>query len=348
MQDKPLISIIVLNYNAGKFLLNCIESIYKTNYDNFEIIIVDNNSIDNSHHICKKKYQDIILIENSKNLGFSEGNNIGIQKAKGEFLVILNPDTIVTENWLTELMTAYKINGEGLYQPKILSLDNRDEIQGTGVIIHLFGFGFTRDREFKDKNQYEKIEKIACPSGACMFLSAKTIKKIGLFDPFLFLYLDDLEFGWRAAQMGIDSFFVPKSTIYHAESPNLKWSSKKFFWLERNRKYCLKTHYSHNTYKKMAFSLFCTDILIWIFYISKGFIMSKIKAELDIIKNRDLIKRKYNEIEKKKIISDTEIIKMFSDTVFVPKSVASSKINTLFNYMISFLSTRARKNIQKS
>ena len=231
MQNKnnPLVTIIVLNYNAGKFLLNCIESIYKTEYDNLEIILVDNNSSDNSHLECKKKFQDLILIENSKNFGFCEGNNIGIRKANGEFIVILNPDTIVEESWITELLDAYNKNGDGLYQPKILSIENKKEIQGTGVEIHLFGFGFTRDREVIDSNQHKDVEQVCCTTGACTFTSTQILKKIGLFDPFLFLYLDDLEFGWRAAQLGIKSFFVPKSRIYHAESPNLKWTSKKIF-----------------------------------------------------------------------------------------------------------------------
>ncbi len=343
----PLISIIILNYNAGKYLIKCIESVYKTDYNNFEIILVDNNSSDDSHKQCKEKFQKVILIENSKNVGFSEGNNVGIQKAKGEFIVILNPDTIVTKSWLSELLNAYKNYGDNIYQPKILSLENKNEIQGTGVVIHLFGFGFTRDRGLRDSEQYQDVEQVSCASGACMFLSNKIFKKIGLFDPFLFLYLDDLELCWRAAQMGIKSLFVPKSIVYHAESPNLKWTSKKFFWLERNRKYCLQTHYSKTTYKKIKFFLFLTDIIIWIFYISKGFIGAKIKAELDIRKNKSWIRKKYEEIEKNKIVSDKEIINLFSDKIFVPQSVASSRMNDFFNNVINYISQKARQQIKK-
>ena len=85
---KPLISIIILNYNAGNLLLECIESISNSNYKNFEIIVIDNVSKDNSHKKCKEKFTDIILIENEKNLGYCGGNNIGIEKANGDFLVI--------------------------------------------------------------------------------------------------------------------------------------------------------------------------------------------------------------------------------------------------------------------
>lgn len=344
--SMPLVSIVILNYNSGDYLQNCLESIYKSDYENFEVIVVDNNSHDKSYLKCKK-FQNLILIENPKNVGFSEGNNIGIRKAKGEYIVILNPDTIVTKSWLSELLNASINHGDGIYQPKILSLENKNEIQGTGVMIHLFGFGFTRDRGMINSEQEQNVEQISCASGACMFLSNKIFKKIGLFDPFLFLYLDDLEFGWRAAQMGIKSFFVPKSAIYHAESPNLKWTSKKFFWLERNRKYCLQTHYSKNTYKKIWFYLFLTDLMIWIFYISKGFMGAKINAEIDIFKNRKSIRKKYQDIEKNKNVSDADIIDLFSNTIFVPQPVASSKLNDFFNSVIKHLSKRARLKIKK-
>ena len=91
MLKKPLVSIIILNYNAGELLINCVESIFQTKYSNFEVIVVDNISSDNSHKKCKEKFQQIKLIENSENLGYCDGNNIGIKNAKGEYVVIMNP-----------------------------------------------------------------------------------------------------------------------------------------------------------------------------------------------------------------------------------------------------------------
>ena len=80
--SQPLVSIIILNYNAGQLILDCLESITKTNHDNLEVIVVDNASIDESHRKCKEKFENIRLIENEKNLGYCEGNNVGIQNAK--------------------------------------------------------------------------------------------------------------------------------------------------------------------------------------------------------------------------------------------------------------------------
>ena len=345
MNEKSLISIIVLNYNAGELLLNCINSLKKSTYQNIEILVVDNISSDDSHTKCKKQFPDIKLIQNRKNLGYCGGNNVGIKEAKGEFIVILNPDTIVEENWLDEMFNAFNEFGDGLYQPKIISLNESDIIQSTGNMIHVFGFGFARDKGKKIIEKKEEIEKIGYASGTCLFTTKKVLEKVGLLDEFLFLYHDDLDLGWRAAQIGINSYYVPKSKIFHAESYSLKWSAKKFYWLERNRKYCLKTHYSKDTYKKMSFSLMLVDLSIWIFYISKGFLIAKIRAELDILKNKKIIENKYLELEKKKIIPDKELIKKFPDEIFVPTNVSEQSLNKKFNSLLTRLSKKVKEKI---
>jgi len=345
MSENPLVSVIVLNYNAGELLLNCIESIKKSAYKNLEIIVVDNISTDKSQKICKEKYPDIKLIQNDENFGYCEGNNIGIRNANGEFIIILNPDTIVEPNWLNHLMSAYNKFGEGLYQPKFFSLNEKLVIQSTGNMLHIFGFGFARDKGKIDNEKIKSIEKINYASGTCLFTSKIVLDKIGLLDPFLFLYHDDLDLGWRAAHIGINSFYVPKSIIYHAESYSIKWSSKKFYWLERNRKYCLLTHYSKETYAKMRLSLFLVDLCVWLFYLSKGFLGAKIKAELDIFRNRKFIKIRYNQLEKIKIVSDKELIKKFPDEIFVPKNVSEPIFNQLFNSILSALSKKVKKKI---
>lgn len=347
-RDNPLISIIILNYNAGKLLIDCVESVLGSQYNNIEVIVVDNASSDASHYTCKEKFSKIRLIENKENLGYCEGNNIGIRDASGEFIVILNPDTIVESHWLSQLFNAYLENGEGLYQPKILSLYEKNILQSTGNMLHLFGFGFARDKGLPDVNQRKKVEQIGYASGTCMFTSSTVLKKVGLLDPFLFLYHDDLDLGWRAAQLGIKSFFVPSSIIYHAESYTLHWSAKKFYWLERNRRYCLLTHYSKDTYRKLLPSLILVDILIWFFYTYRGFMTSKIKAEIDILRNRETISKKYQELESKKVVSDAELVKSFPDDIYVPVNVSSKSTNKFFNSLLSSLSKKAKRKISSS
>ena len=146
---QPLVSIIILNYNAGQILLDCFESVIKTNYDNFEIIIVDNASKDKSHRKCKEKFERVRIIENEKNLGYCEGNNVGIKNSKGEFIVILNPDTTVHPDWLNELFCAYNKFGEGLYQPKHLSLSEKNSLHECRKHVKHFWFWICKRKRKK-------------------------------------------------------------------------------------------------------------------------------------------------------------------------------------------------------
>jgi len=345
MSENPLVSVIVLNYNAGELLLNCIESIKKSVYKNLEIVVVDNISTDKSQETCKEKYPDIKLIQNDENFGYCEGNNIGIREAKGDYIIILNPDTIVESNWIEELISAYNKFGEGLYQPKHLSLNEKTVYMSAGNMLNIFGFGYAREKGNKDENQFNEIEEIGYASGTCLFTSSAVLKKVGLFDPFIFLYHDDLDLGWRASQLGIKSYYVPTSLIYHAESYSLKWNAEKFYWLERNRKYCILTHYSKQTYSKIFPTLLAVDFFVWMFYLTKGFLGSKIRAELDIIKNRKAIKTKYEELESKKIVSDKEMVTKFSDSLHVPSNVTGKNTNSIFNSVIRRLSKSAKKSL---
>ena len=342
-ENEPLVSIIVLNYNAGKLLTDCVKSIFNSNYSNLEVIVVDNVSKDNSHKECKEKFQKVKLIENKENLGYCEGNNIGIRAAVGEFLVILNPDVIVTPNWLNELLIGYQKHGEGIYQPKILATTNHEIIISAGNMIQLFGFGFSRGKGEKDEGQYEKDEVVGYASGTCLFSSANIFEKIGNFDPFLFAYHDDLDLCWRGMIKGIKSFYLHKSIVYHPlEGYSFKWNSFKYFLMERNRIYCLRKNFDKKTIFKMIPSLILVDIAITLFYLKNGFVLAKIKANIDIIKNLNIISKNQKEIQKNKIISDNALIAKFTNNIEVPQWVIQKESNDFVNRMFEKLSKITR------
>ena len=344
--QQPLVSIVVLNYNAKEFLINCIDSIFHSNYQNFEVILVDNNSNDNSFHICKKNYPEINLIVNNSNLGYCGGNNIGIKQAKGKFIIILNPDTIVEPEWINEFLKSYKKFGDAIYQPKFISTDDHEMLLSTGQMINLFGFGFSRDKGSNSKNKKYESEKIAYASGTCMFLPSTLMKNLNYFDNFLFAYHDDLDLCWRASMKNIHSYFVPNSIVFHPrEGYAFKWSSYKFYLMERNRMYCLLTHYSRKTLVKLFPSLFIIDVGVFLFYMKKGVAIQKIKANFNIFKNLKNIHFKHNELQKYRIISDKEIITKFEDEIQVPEWILGNNSNILFNQFLKKLSIFTRKLI---
>ena len=123
---------------------------------------------------------------------------------------------------------------------------------------------------------------------------------------------------------------------------------KKFFWLERNRKYCLLTHYSLSTRKKMRLGLFIVDLMIFFFYLGKGMIKAKINADLEIFKNRKIIRRRYRELEKIKTVPDKVLIEKFADTIFIPEDVSNELTGKLFNRMLGLITRYTKKRLSFS
>lgn len=341
---NELVSIIILNYNGGKIIVDCLASVFKTKNCAYEVILIDNNSTDNSHIICKKKFPMIKLVENNKNLGIG-ARTIGLEKAKGEFTVFLDSDTKVDPNWLVNLLKSYKDNGSGLYQAKLLDMNDHCVINTAGNMTNVFGLGFSRGKGEIDVGQYDRLQIICFPAGACTFSSTKIMRKIGGVDYVFFMYHDDMDYGWRAWLQGIPSYYEPKAIVYHLGSSTFKWTSKKFFYLERNRWICLLTLYSKRTLAKIFPLLVIIEVGIFFYFLSKGLGLTKIKSYFSLRKIRNEIKNKEKTVGKTRKLSDKEVIKNFVDDFYLPPNLAGGFSAKLIRIIIPNLSKIARKLI---
>ena len=221
MNLSPRISIIILNYNGSKYIERCIESVLKSEYDNFELLIVDNNSTDESMDIINTVFNNdyrIKLIRNNKNLGFAEGNNIGAQHATGKYLVMLNIDTVVHPKWLAEIISVMESDRTiGVAQPKLMLLDNKSIFDSAGDYLDFYGFSFRRGGEWfeKDIGQFDTVHDIFSARGAALVTRKEIVQTIGLFDGDYFLDFEDIDFCWRVRLYGKRVVFVPRSIVYH-------------------------------------------------------------------------------------------------------------------------------------
>ena len=342
--NDVFVSIIILNYNGGQLVLDCIASIYKTKGCKFEIILIDNYSSDNSHIICKEKFPEIILIQNDKNMGMS-ARNIGIKNAKGNFLVFLDSDTEVEPNWLLTFINSHKQHGEGLYQPKFLKKGQTDIIDSAGNMLNIFGLAYARGKGEQDKGQYDQFQTISYTAGACIFSSIEIIKKIGDVDDIFFAYHDDVDYGWRALLLGIKSYYEPKVVVYHFSSPTFQWNSKKFFLLERNRWICLLTLYSKNTVTKIFPLLILIEIGMFFFFLKQKMGLTKIKSCISLIKMRKEIKMRRERMAKNRKFEDKIIIQSFVDDFWLPTYRMDLRTSQLVNSWFVTLNKQARKLI---
>ena len=206
--SKPLVSIIIVNYNGLELLKKCLMSLSKIQFINYEIILVDNNSSDNSVNYVTKNFPQIILIKLDENKGFAEPNNIASKIAKGEYLLFLNNDTIVTENFLTELLNVIK-NNEKIAICQSLLLKPGGEIDSSGDFIDPLGVVYS------SKTIPKTEREISSARGACMLIRKVIFDELNGFDEKFFVSFEDVDLGWRAWIKGYKVILSPKSVVYH-------------------------------------------------------------------------------------------------------------------------------------
>ena len=225
----PKVFAIVLNYNGKETLLECIQSLHCSSYQNLEIVIVDNASTDDSLVLAKKKYPNIHYIVNSKNIGFSSGNNVGIRFALEKFadyVFLLNNDAWVTKKSIANMVAfAEKDSRIGIMSPLILNHDG-SQIWFSGGEIN-----WLRMRAMhRHSSDLVNPSSIAYATGCAMLIGKRTFKKIGLFDEDYFLYYEDVDFSLRARKNNFSVLFFPGAKVFHREDSNQK-NSRKTYWL---------------------------------------------------------------------------------------------------------------------
>jgi len=210
--------VIVLNWNRKYDTLECLQSLQHVTYPNYKIIVVDNGSTDGSQELIKQRFHNIVLIENRRNLGFAEGNNVGIRYAlrKGaDYILLLNNDTIVDKNLLTELVriaeSDYRI---GICGPKIYFYNAPNKIWFAGGMV-IGGITYHVGAGQVDIGQYETIRPVDYITGCAMMIKGEVIKRIGLLDPDYFCIFEDADLCLRSRRAGFEVVYIPTAKVWH-------------------------------------------------------------------------------------------------------------------------------------
>jgi hypothetical protein len=212
----PLISIVIPNWNGVAFLPVCLDSLISQSFRDFEVIVVDNGSTDNSRDLLASKYKWVQVVALDKNEGFAGGCNRGISPARGMWVVLMNNDTEAHKDWLKNIAAAIKNKPEySFFATKILRFDKREILDGTGDFISRSLFVFRFGQFDTDKGQYDGLGEIFSPCGASAIYKKEMLDDVGLFDEDFFAYLEDIDLGMRAHIAGYRGFFVHDSVIYH-------------------------------------------------------------------------------------------------------------------------------------
>lgn len=273
-------SVIIVTYNHKKYMRRCLSSVLANNP--LEVIVVDNGSTDGTPEFIEENFPKVKVIRSPRNLGYGGGNNLGVKHARGEYAVILNPDTKVEENWLEELLKPLAKSKRLITTPKILLYDG-SAINTIGNIVHFTGLTFTRGY-LRPPEEYNKPEYLSGISGACFAMRRDEYLQLGGFDENFLAYNEDGEFSWRVHARGFRILYIPTSVVYHDYT--LKVSPQKIYHLEKGRYIILRKYLTGREFLLFLPSLLTTEVLTWGYSLLNGVkgVRFKIKGTIDGIR----------------------------------------------------------------
>ena len=339
-----MVSVIILNFNGGDLLRKCLQSVFKTDYPDYEVLVVDNGSTDESCVMVEKEFPRVQLVRNQENCGYSEGNNVGILHSIGEFIVLLNNDTVVHSGWLSELVREAERNPECFYQPKILFVGS-NRINSAGNCVQLFGFAFPRGMGEVDVGQYDSKCEVSYASGACVLASRRLVEDVGLLDEGFFTFYEDVNWGWRALMRGYKTVYVPSAVIYHrwGSSWGRLMSSKKFFLIERSRIASVFRNYSFRTLVVLFPEIVFVELLVFSYCFLRGFLSEKMCVYTDLLRFRRVLLSQRRELQGRRKMADDFVSSFFSDGL---THVYLGAFATPINMLLSLLAKIAKPLIR--
>jgi GT2 family glycosyltransferase len=272
------VAIILVNWNGYELSKACLESLKQLQYSNFQTVLVDNGSIDKSGEKLKSEFPEITLLTSVENIGFTGGNNLGIQWALDHdfgHVLLLNNDTLVDPNFLNPLVSFLEKNPDyGAVQPKIMLEAERDKLWNAGggyfkwlEMTWSIGIGKI------DVGQFNQEKDTPWITGCAILVNSAAIRKAGMLDPRFFAYYEDVEWSFRIKKSGFKLRYLPQSKIYHvAGGSSIKIKTKEgvippilHYYRTRNHLFLIRSHSNplsfvlslfYQTLKNAAFILY--------------------------------------------------------------------------------------------
>jgi len=274
MMENPLISILILNYNGRALLKQCLDSIFAQNCSDFEVILADNNSSDDSVSWTKENYPKVKIIKHKKNLGFAGGNNCALPYANGEWIFFLNNDAFLEKNCLNVLVEHIKgRKAEQLvFAPLMLKSDLPHLVDSAGDMLYPWGYAYRYENVLANGKKFlEDREIFAACCGAAVF-NKDLLRRLNGFDDDFFLYYEDIDLSLRARHLGAEILFVSKAKVFHKGSATVgKKTPIRLYYIERNRFWTKLKNFPFLTLLKYTPHSFACSLFSLVIWTKRGF-----------------------------------------------------------------------------
>jgi GT2 family glycosyltransferase len=285
MPSKIDVSIILVNYNGGEQVMECLHSLEADGYEGREIIVVDNASLDGSPACIKSTFPNVKLFQSATNLGYGGGNNLGANYAQGFYIAFLNPDILVQPGWLEALSRVLDADpGVAMATARILLQDRPDTINACGNDVHISGLTLCRGMG-QPRQAFDTPSEVAAVSGAAFMIRRELFNQLGGFDARYFLYMEDTDLSLRARLAGWRILYVPEALVYH--NYQLGFESRKIYYQERNRYLTLLKIYHFRTLLALLPTLLLAEVVTWGFVLSyePKCLINKLNAYVAILRD---------------------------------------------------------------
>ena len=344
----PTVSILLLNFNGKSFLKDCIESVLAQSYQDFEIIFVDNSSVDGSLEYVRETFKSdkLIIQATESNLGFAGGNNFALKYASGSFIVLLNNDTVVEKDWLKYLVETIQSDERiGIVQSLVYTEGIPGKYYLKNGTINLFGHNIMEVFEISDNGIGEIIQATGCSLIVRKDLLDKTG---GLFHDEYFLYAEDTFLSLKAKFCGLKILHTSKSVVHHIGSGTTKnhIPSEIYFYQERNRLLNFLLFFNTSFIIKYI-PLLASNFKLKFFYCifsGKYSFKGLFRAYFWLIKNIGWIKKQRKIISKYKSVSDNEVLKYISCKYFNGNNIFERIVNSLFLFYCKITRLKVLEN----
>ena len=215
--NGPTVDVVIVNYNGGQYVEECLSALAKQNHKPRQVVVVDNASSDGSAKSIRDGEYPVTLLELEDNTGFAYANNRGFELLKDpQWVALLNPDTIPDPDWLQNLVRAIEANpGHDIYASKLVDASNKNILDGTGDVYHVSGLAWRRHHGIALQNADLDSYPVFTGCGAAIAYRYKSIEEVGGFDEKYFCYYEDVDLGFRVRLNGGTCVFVEDSVVFH-------------------------------------------------------------------------------------------------------------------------------------
>jgi hypothetical protein len=245
MNVLPPISLIILNWNGRRYLEDCLSSLFELDYPDFSVLVVDNASTDDSVAFVERHYPRVQVCCNNRNLGYAAGSNVGLRKVQTDFSVLLNPDIVVSRDWLRKLITPFLQDETiGIAGCKMHYPGGRRIQHAGGYITYPLALPGHYGLNEEDEGQFDTLRDVDYVIGAALAFRRSAVTDIGFLDEGFFLFFEDADWCIRATRAGYRVVYVPDAALVHVESPLTKKGSDAYLrHLHTSRWRYLLKHY---------------------------------------------------------------------------------------------------------